>query len=397
LWLGWFWWGIAGVYIILTLRLLFHLRWARRLPASATREPALTASGQGQTVEVRRVSVVVPARNEETRVETTVRRLLAQSGVEVEVIVVDDRSGDHTGELLKRLAGEEPRLRALRVENLPAGWLGKCHACHLGALAARGEWLLFTDADCWLKPDVIARALAVAERTGADHVTLTPGVAPVGLGVQTWHLAFLLSLADWFFRVNRDRPRGYLGMGAFNLVRASAYRACGGYEALRLTVLDDVRLGWLVRQVGGRTRGFIGGDDVLCHWGSTAGAMVRVMEKNYFAAINYHFSWAAIAAVGGLLGWCGGLIGPLSGSLGGAAAGLGWLSLSLPAVVAASRLGWSPVPALLTPLVFPLLFYAILRSAVVTVLAGGVRWRDDFYPLAELRRGDCMATRPRRS
>src|SRR6185436_19347390 len=265
-----FLWGVATLFVWMTVLMLFHLRWARRLPA--------VEESKARGV---RVSVVVAGRNEEARIEQTVRRLLAQQGVELEVILVDDRSTDGTGEVLRRLAKEDPRLKPLRVDVLPEGWLGKCHACHLGAAQASGEWILFTDADCWLKPDVIARALNVAEREGVDHITLTPGVPADGAAVQAWHLAFLLSLADWFAGVNRDRPKRYLGMGAFNLVRASAYRACGGYEALRLTVLDDVRLGLLLRRAGKRTRGFIGGDDTECHWGTTVREMVQVMEKKY--------------------------------------------------------------------------------------------------------------------
>ena len=107
-------------------------------------------------------------------------------------------------------------MRATRVEHLPEGWLGKSHACHVGASVATGDWLLFTDADCWLKPDVIARALRVAARDAADHITLTPGVAAETLGAQAWHLAFLGSLANWMSGVNRDRPGAHLGIGAFN-------------------------------------------------------------------------------------------------------------------------------------------------------------------------------------
>ena len=222
-----------------------------------------------------------------TRLEETVRHLLAQDDVAVEVIVVDDRSTDRTGDILRRLASEDARVRAKQVESLPDGWLGKCHACHVGASAATGEWILFTDADCWLKPDVIARALRVADREQADHITLTPGVAAETLGARAWHLAFLSRLASWISGVNRDRSNAYLGLGAFNLVRASAYRECGGYEALRLTILDDVKLGLLLHRAGKRTRAFIGGDDVECHWGTTVPGMIKIMEKNYFAAADF--------------------------------------------------------------------------------------------------------------
>ena len=110
-------------------------------------------------------------------------------------------------------------------------------------------------------------------------------------------------------------------MGAFNLVRTSAYRECGGYEALRLTVLDDVRLGLLLRRAGKRTRGFIGGDDVECHWGTTVRGMIQVMEKNYFAAIDFLLATALVAGLGGVLIWCFAIVGPLTGMAAGEAAG----------------------------------------------------------------------------
>lgn len=93
------------------------------------------------------VSVVIAARDEEARIEMTARNLLSQEDVELEVIAVDDRSTDRTGEILGRIAETEPRLKVLRVDALPEGWLGKCHACHMGTQSATGEWLLFTDAD----------------------------------------------------------------------------------------------------------------------------------------------------------------------------------------------------------------------------------------------------------
>jgi glycosyltransferase involved in cell wall biosynthesis len=332
-------------------------------------------------------SVVLAARDEESRIETTVRRLLAQVDVQLEVIVVDDRSQDGTREILRRLAKEDARVTVKRVEVLPEGWLGKCHACHVGASVATGDWILFTDADCWLKPDVIARALRVAEREAAEHITLTPGVAPESPGGRAWHLAFLLTMADWISGVNRDRPQRYLGLGAFNLVRVAAYRECGGYETLRLTVLDDVKLGLLLRRAGKRTRAFIGGNDAECHWGATAPAMVKVMEKNYFAALEYRTAMALGLGIGGTLFWGAALVGPFIGTAAGIVAGTALLSLSLPAAILARRLGWSWSVAALAPFIYPALFYAVLNSAFVTLRQGGVRWRDTFYPLDALRAG----------
>jgi glycosyltransferase involved in cell wall biosynthesis len=230
--------------------------------------------------------VVVAGRNEEARIEQTLRRLLVQRGVELEFIVVDDRSTDRTNEILQRLAKEDARIQVERVDVLPDGWLGKCHACHVGASAATGEWILFTDADCWLKPDVIERALRVAERDAADHVTLASGLAPGSTGLKASHLMFLISLANWFSGVNRDRPKSFVGIGAFNLVRTSAYRQCGGYEALRLTVLDDVKLGLLLRRAGKRTRAFIGGDDVAPPRGTPSKLWKRITLRLWITELK---------------------------------------------------------------------------------------------------------------
>src|SRR5262249_16193891 len=154
------------------------------------------AAGPGNTIDLAsvRCSVVIAARDEQTRIEQTVVHLLAQRGVALEVVVIDDRSTDKTPEIVAKLAREDPRLRLIRVNSVPEGWLGKCYACHVGASTATGEWILFTDADCWLKPEVVAQALFMANREGVDHIALTPGLAACSLGTQAWHLAFLISM-----------------------------------------------------------------------------------------------------------------------------------------------------------------------------------------------------------
>jgi cellulose synthase/poly-beta-1,6-N-acetylglucosamine synthase-like glycosyltransferase len=374
--------GTAGLFLVWTIFALRHLRWVRRLPSL---EEFRT---RGTAKEAVRCSVVIAARDEEARIEQTVCHLLAQRGVELELIVVDDRSADRTGEILRRLAMADRRVQVKRVDVLPDGWLGKCHACHIGASAATGDWILFTDADCWLKPDVIARALRVAGSEDADHVTLISGLAAGSAGLRASHLMFLISVAGWLSGVNRDRPRSHLGIGAFNLVRATAYRQCGGYEALRLTVVDDVKLGLLLRRAGKRTRAFIGGADVECHWGTTAWSTVKLMEKNYFAALDYRLALvlagsAIVLLVSALL-----LFGLISGTVAGLAAALSPLSLILPAGILAKRLGWPWTSAVFVPFMFPLFLYAVLNSTCVTLRQGGIRWRETFYPLEALRSGN---------
>lgn len=378
-------WGVAAVFLLMSMGALVHQRWARRLPS--LQELNASSSGSGTNAAPRPCSVVIAARDEEARIEQTVVHLLAQQGSELEVIVVDDRSMDHTGEIVRKLAERDARVRRVRIDNLPDGWLGKCHACHVGTSMAQGEWILFTDADCWLKPDVLARALQVAETQGADHIAMTPGLATHSLGTQAWHLAFLISLAKWIAGVNRDKPEAYFGLGAFNLIRASAYRECGGYEMLRLTVLDDVKLGLLVRRAGKRTRAFIGGDDVECHWGSTVASMVRVMEKNYFATVDFRLGIALGASGVVILLLCAAVLGPFTGTLAGLAAGVAPFSFILPAWRFARKLSWSWQAAVLTPFIFPVMWFAMINSVFATLRQGGVRWRDTFYAIKTLRKG----------
>jgi glycosyltransferase involved in cell wall biosynthesis len=376
----------AGLFLTWTFFTLWHLKWVQRLPKS---EALMTVENAGPVSGARvRCSVVIAARDEEARIEQTIRRLLTQRGVDLEFIVVDDRSTDGTNEILRRLAKEDARLQVKRVDALPDGWLGKCHACHIGASAATGDWILFTDADCWLKPDVIARALRVAERDGADHITLMSGLAEPSSGLKASHLMFLISLANWVSGVNRDQPKSYLGIGAFNLVRAAAYRQCGGYEALRLTVVDDVKLGLLLRRAGKRTRAIIGGDDAECHWGTTVWSMVKIMEKNYFAALDYRLGLVIAGSIFVILIFAILIFGLISWTPAGLVAAFSPLSLILPAGILARRVGWSWPCAAWVPFMFPIFLYILLNSTVVTLRQGGIRWRETFYSLKTLRSGN---------
>src|SRR5262245_35697467 len=326
-----------------------------------------------------RVSVVIAARDEERRIETTVRGLLAQEDVDLEVIAVDDRSTDGTGEILRRVGAADRRLTVVRVDELPDGWLGKCHALHVGAQRVTSEWLLFTDGDVWMKPDVVARAIAAAERV--DHVCLLFGMSHGTPAGRACHLLATMSLATQAARLGAGRPGGYMGIGAFNLVRAAAYCEAGGHAPLRLTVCDDWMLGLLLRRAGRSTRAFLAGADVEADWFATPLGMVRALEKNYFAAVNYRLGTVLVSVPLFLLLWAAGLAGPWTVTPAGAAAGLAILSVAVPAAILAPRLRLPRRAAVLVPFVFPVLSLVMLNSAFRTLRQGGVRWRDTFYPL----------------
>jgi hypothetical protein len=367
-WLSLVYLGTTGLFLSMMFAALWHLRSVKRLPNLK----ALPGLPQQQPI---RCSVVIAARNEESRIQACIEHLLAQRGVDCEIIIVDDRSSDATSTILSKLSKQYPHVRVKRIETLPDGWLGKCHACHLGASLATGDWILFTDADCWLTPDVIVRAVAAGTRVSS-------------VSLRAWYLLFLTSLVNWFSGVNRDRRGSYLGIGAFNLVRMAAYRECGGYEALRMTVVDDVKLGLLLRRAGKRTRAFLGSDDVECHWGARLRDIVKVMEKNYFAMLNYRVSLVVLGTLAFLLMAALIMAGVFSGTLIGLAAGLASCWTVVPASVLAQRLGWPLWTALGVPFMLPMFLCALLNSTWVTLRQGGVRWRETLYPLHALRAGN---------
>lgn len=125
-----------------------------------------------------------------------------------------------------------------------------------------------------------------------------------------------------------------------------------------------------------------------CHWGTTVPRMMRIMEKNYFAAVDFRVAPVVAGAVVVALVLATCILGLWTRTAAGITAGLAPLSLALPAAVFARRLGWSSAPAAMTPLLYPVLFFAVVNSAVVTLRQGGVRWRDTFYSLDTLRRGN---------
>jgi cellulose synthase/poly-beta-1,6-N-acetylglucosamine synthase-like glycosyltransferase len=172
------------------------------------------------------VSIVVAARDEARAIERAMRSLLALDYPGLELVAVDDRSADPTGAILDRLAAANARLKVLHVRELPAGWLGKNHALALGARDATGEILLFTDADVEFAPYSLREAVAVLEDERLDHLALAPRLRLPGAWlaacVAYFGRQFYVFLRPW--RARDPRSGAHIGVGAFNLVRASAYR-----------------------------------------------------------------------------------------------------------------------------------------------------------------------------
>jgi glycosyl transferase family 2 len=227
------------------------------------------------------VSAIIPARNEERTIAQTVRSVAAQHEVG-EVLVVDDQSSDSTAEVLRRLAGEQPKLRGFEAGPLPAGWVGKNHAAWLGAQKAQCDWLLFTDADAVHLPGSAARALAEAKASGAELVSYSPGQE-----MHTWWERALIPfvfcrLAQLYSysAVNDPESPAAAANGQYLLIRRSLYEQIGGHAAVHEEVLEDVALARLVKAGGFRLRFGPGQQICRVRMYSTFGAMWEGWSKN---------------------------------------------------------------------------------------------------------------------
>lgn len=337
------------------------------------------------------VSIVVAARDEGAAIETAMRSLLALDYPALELIAVDDRSTDATAGILDRLAAGNPRLKVVHVHALPSGWLGKNHALARGAREANGDLILFADADVAFAPAVLREAVAVLEEERLDHLALAPGLRLPGAWlaacVAYFGRQFYLFLRPW--RARDPRSSAYIGVGAFNLVRAGAYRAVGGHERIALRPDDDVKLGKLLKAAGFRQDLRHAPEALSVQWYASVGEFVRGLEKNVLAGLDYHgvLGLAGLAALFSLeaLPW-------IILALGDAPARWAALAAILVAVgtlAAILRETRAPVAAaLLAPAAAAIFVYACARSILLTYARGGIVWRGTFYPLAELRRNE---------
>jgi hypothetical protein len=236
-----------------------------------------------EEADAKALSVLIPARNEETNIRATLESLLANRGAEFEVVVLDDHSTDSTAEVVGDFARHDQRVRLESAPPLPAGWCGKQHACHILARLARNPLLVFMDADVRLAPDALARMAGFMEQRG---VALASGVPRQELGtfserllIPQIHFILLGYLPMPFMRWTR-RPAFSAGCGQLFISRRDAYETVGGHAMIRQTLHDGVKLPRLFRRAGFNTDLFDATDIASCRMYHTNGETWRGLGKN---------------------------------------------------------------------------------------------------------------------
>ncbi len=343
------------------------------------------------------VSVLIPARNEVNTIGTCLSSLAAQAYPQFEIIVLDDRSEDGTWEELQKWQSRFPQLRVLRGESLPAGWVGKCFACHQLAESARGELLLFTDADTRHSPTTIANAVAALERSNAALLSLIPHLELRSLWekVVMPMLHFVTFTTLPFPLVHHTRkPQLAMANGQFMLFRRSAYDAIGGHKAVKDALVEDVWLARLVKKHGFRLRVMDGAEVVTTRMYRSLREIWDGFSKNLFPGFRY--SLAAITlvmlfnvvtsigpfvlAVGGMFDWPAIDSAPVDS----------WMALMLIQVglliatrsMLSLRFSLGFLPILLHPVATAIVVGIAANSVRWALFAGGLRWKGRIYPLS---------------
>ncbi len=365
-------WVPVGIFLVLK-------RHALEVLASMAVEPSQTLS---------KVSVVIPARNEERNLKPALQSVLGLDYPNLQIVVVNDRSADGTRAILESMAKGEERLTVLNIESLPEGWLGKTHALHRGAQRAQGEYILFTDADIVFHPQALKKAMSHVQANQLDHLTVVPEDTMPGFFLRALSATFGIFMFILFqpWKTRNPKSRRYMGIGAFNLVRTSVYQAIGGHQPIALRPDDDLKFGKLVKWSGYRSDVLNGQGMVSVEWYRSVPELIQGLMKNMFAGMEYRVSFVMLATIGSLLIH----IWPWMGM---------WITTGFPQAlylltvvmmagsfgIAMAPFGIKPWHGLLLPLTIGLLVYIQCRAMMLTLWNGGITWRGTFYPLTVLR------------
>jgi glycosyltransferase involved in cell wall biosynthesis len=339
------------------------------------------------TTNSERVSAIVPARNEEAVIGACVESLAVQTEI-AEILVIDDQSSDRTAEIVRSLSQEYPNVSLLEATDLPSGWVGKNNAVWIGAREARGEWLLFTDADAVHSPDSAAKALSIARENDAALVSFSPEQV-----MQTWYekavIPYVFTRLSSRFRfadVNDPKNTVAAANGQFILIRRDAYDAVGGHASVAGEVLEDVALATSVKAAGYRIWFGSGKGIVRVRMYRSFTAMWEGWKKNLYSLMggNPRAAKAEVArallpillvllAMAGVAGITGSIL------LAATVLGMGLAGILIAYDAELESSGFSP-RLLVYGLPGRMLFVAVLWASYRSHRSGRLEWKGRAYP-----------------
>lgn len=376
--------------ILFGLIAFFWVTYGLKVAYGAARLPWLRDFAPVTDAGCPKISLIFAARDEQEKLPAALATLVAIDYPRLEILAIDDRSTDATPQVLDEFAADHPQLKVVHVKELPPGWLGKPHALQKGYEASSGELLVFTDADVKFQRDALRRVVACFRERQLDHLTLLGDVDRSGFW-DTVLITFFgmgFQLATDPYNVSNPSSRSYVGVGAFQMLRREAYEKCGTHRRLAMEVVDDMKLGKLVKMAGLRSGVAVAQQYVSVAWHLGLGNLIRGVEKNFFAGAQFRVS-LAVAQILALLMMN---VLPFLGLF----FGHGWIRLfSAVAVLIAVCFEFGvdvvmrvpPLYCVTLPLGALIFSYMILRSTIITLRQGGIVWRGTFYPIEELRRG----------
>jgi len=338
------------------------------------------------------LSIVVPACNEADVIEDAISTLLRQDYPDFEIVLVNDRSNDGTGEIIEHLADQDSRIKPIHISNLPPGWIGKVYAMNIGTQKAKGDWILYTDADVHFKEGALRKAVALVLTGKADHLTVMPSSDSSSFWMkvllQTFGIIFLqaINAAD----IGKPHSNAFAGVGAFNFVKKSALYRTEGFSWLRMEVADDVGLGLLLHKAGAKTSFAISSGDISLIWYPSIRAMFRGLEKNLFG-VSAHYSILRMILI--LISWWSLIIAPVISILYWKvpylwiAGGIVYLLIIISALTAKIRFKQNMIPMMLGQVGQLIISAMLLRSAIMCKIRGGILWRGTLYKTDDLRAG----------
>ncbi len=339
-----------------------------------------------------RLSVIVAARNQESTLRQSVDSLVAQDYPNLEVILVNDRSTDATGKIIDELARQHSRVRALHIESVPEGWLGKVHALNKGCALATGELFLFADADVLFRGQALRRAVGLCLSRGWDHLVVCPKIPRSFSLLSVLKTTLTASVVNKWVILGEDNMQVQepVGIGAFNLVRREAIEQAEGLEWLRMELLDDVGLGVLLHRHLFKSGFVLSHDEVCLDWYNTTGEALEGLHKNVYAALGHYRIFGALSFALQAMAFCGlplALVDPQIRTVVWPIIAAAVVALLGFAVTGRRRAQWSFWALLLFPLGVGLILIALVRAVLSFHIRGELTWRGTTYPAAALLSG----------